>query len=106
MIKTVLSIILLCFSCIAEKPSGLLPEGSILHLVINMDGGQRLLLNDDSLWDIDPEDVEISSLWLSPFPMKISSSGSILYPYLLTNIQSQKKVKAKPSSVNINEQAP
>ncbi|MBS0628239.1 MAG: hypothetical protein JSS09_08520 [Verrucomicrobia bacterium] len=97
---------LLCVSCFAEKPSGSLPEGSILHLVINMNGGQRLLLNDDSLWDIDPEDIEISRLWLSPFPMKISNSRSSLYPYFITNIQSQKKVKARPSSITINEQAP
>lgn len=72
-------------------------EGSILHVTVNMSGGKKLLLNDDSLWDIDPEDLEISRLWLSPFPMEITLGGSDLYPYLIINISSQKKVRAKPS---------
>ncbi len=97
MIKTILALNLFFSFCFAEKASKSLPEGSILHLDINMNGGQRLLLNDASLWDVDPEDLEISRLWLSPFPMQITLGGSDLYPYLIINTQSQEKIKVKPS---------
>lgn len=103
MIKTLLALSFLFLPCYAKKPSRDIQEGSILHITVNMSGGKKLLLNDDSLWDIDPEDLEISRLWLSPFPMKITLGGSDLYPYLIINISSQKKVRAKPS---LNEQAP
>ncbi len=89
------------YPCYAEKASRLLPEGALLHLEINMNGGQRLLLNDNSAWDVDPEDLEISRLWISPFPLQITLGGSDLYPYLIINTQSQKQVKAKPSTYSI-----
>ena len=99
MIKTTLALTLFFLPCYAKKPSKDIEEGSILHVTINMSGGKKLLLNDNSLWDIDPEDLEISRLWLSPFPMEITLGGSDLYPYLIINISSQKKVKAKPSFI-------
>ena len=91
-----LTILFVLSSILIAELTEKLPEGSLLHLSINMNGGQRLLLNDDSLWEIDPEDVEISRLWLSPFPLQINLGGSDLYPYLIINIRSQKQVKAKP----------
>lgn len=101
MIYLILATAFFFYPCHAEKTSEILPEGSLLHLEINMKGGHRLLLNDHSAWDIDPEDLEISRLWLSPFPLKITLGGSDLYPYLIINMQSQKKVKAKPSEYSI-----
>ena len=97
MIKITLALNLALSFCYAGRASNSLPEGSILHLDINMNGGQRLLLNDASLWDVDPEDLEISRLWLSPFPMQITLGGSDLYPYLIINTQSHEKIKVKPS---------
>jgi hypothetical protein len=97
MIKLILPLIALSSYSYGEP----LPRGSVLHLDINMKGGHRLLLNDSSVWDVDPEDIEISRLWLSPFPMEITKGGSSLYPYLIINIQSQEKIKAKPSTYSM-----
>ena len=88
--------ILASFLCSTGRFSEPLPQGAFLHLIVNMNGGQKLVLNDNSIWEIDPEDREISSLWLSPFPLEVTHEGSDLYPYLITNSQSHNKVKARP----------
>ncbi len=91
-----LTSIFIFFLCSAARFSTPLPEGALLHLIINMESGTKLLLTDDSIWEVAPEDREISRLWLSPFPLKITRGESDLYPYLITNMQSGKKVKARP----------
>ncbi|MES2200550.1 MAG: hypothetical protein V4489_10355 [Chlamydiota bacterium] len=105
MIKILLPLTLILCPCFAEKHARDLPVGALLHLEINMNGGERLFLNDNSVWDVNPEDLEISRLWLSPFPMKITLGGSDLYPYLIINVRSQEKIKVKPSDY-LNEQDP
>lgn len=88
--------ILSFFSLIqSEAISRPLEVGCMLHVQANIEGGKKLLLTDDSLWEVDPKDLYISSLWLSPFQMEISWEGSDPYPYLLINIQSQKQVRAR-----------
>jgi len=87
-------IALLLFSSLHAKP---LEEGSILHLEINMHAGHKLVLNDESVWEVDPADVGVSGLWLSPFPVKVTFQGEGPYPYSITNMQSEKTVKAKRS---------
>ncbi len=70
---------------------------TVLYLSTNMQNGKELILTDNSKWDIAPEDQITSQLWIGSFPLKITLGGSKEYPYLLTSIHSQKKVKARPS---------
>lgn len=72
-----------------------LPEGSVLTISINIQGGQMLQLSDDSIWLINPDDVSTSSSWLSPVPITISASNDSEFPCLLTNTQTNSAVKAK-----------
>ncbi len=65
------------------------------YLSMNKKGGSEILLDNESNWSIDPKDRIISSLWLSPSPIKISQKGTGEYPYTLTNLHSQKSIRAK-----------
>jgi hypothetical protein len=73
-----------------------LEPGALLHVEVNMSGGGRLMLNDGSLWEVDPNDRPISSLWLSPAPLEVISNESSTYPYFLVDTRTQMKVKARP----------
>lgn len=75
-------------------------EEAQLFLSINIDNGKRLQLSDNSIWEIDPNDIPISSVWITPFPVKITPSNDPGYPSLIVNINSGVSVKAKkvPSS--------
>ncbi len=66
-----------------------------LSLNINIDNGRELILSDGTHWDIAPEDQKISSLWLTPFPLEITPTDSKEYPFLLHNLTTEEKVKAK-----------
>jgi hypothetical protein len=71
-------------------------EQAALSLNINIDGGRQLLLSDGTQWEVAPEDRSISSLWLTPIPLKILPGGSQEYPNVIMNSDSEKeKVKAK-----------
>ena len=72
------------------------PLGSTpLSLSINIDSGKKLQLSDGSLWEIAPEDQNISSVWLTPFQIEIKPSNSKTYPFSIHNLNSQESVKAK-----------
>lgn len=75
-----------------KKPS--VPE---ISLSININNGQKLILSDNSVWEIDPKDVDIASVWITPFPVKISPSHDTDYPVLLTNTSTGVSVKARKS---------
>ncbi len=63
----------------------------------NIDSGAFILLEDDSLWEVDPLDRIDSSLWLpiSEITVIESSGGSPGYDYLLINTDDGEKVHAK-----------
>src|SRR5579862_3339262 len=44
-----------------------------LSLSINIDHGRKLQLSDNSLWEIAPDDVSKAAVWITPFPVQISS---------------------------------
>lgn len=69
-----------------------------LSLSINIDHGQKLQLSDNSLWEIAPNDVQTSAVWITPFPVKITPSGDLDYPCLIVNLNSGASVKARPAS--------
>jgi hypothetical protein len=77
------------------------PKQKEVYLSLNIDNGKRVLLSDNSLYEIAPSDVVTTSAWITPFPIKITQSDDPEYPYKLTNTYSGSSVKAKlikPSS--------
>ncbi len=71
-------------------------EQAALSLNINIDEGRKLILSDGTKWEVAPEDRSISSVWLTPIPLKILPGGSQEYPNVIMNSDSEKeKVKAK-----------
>jgi hypothetical protein len=63
----------------------------------NIDNGAFILLEDGSLWQVDPFDEIDASLWLplSDITVIESSSGSVGYDYLLINTDDKEKAHAK-----------
>lgn len=66
-----------------------------VSLALNINGGQKLLLSDRTIYEIAPDDVKTSSAWLTPFVVKIEPSGDPNYPVKLTNPNSGASVKAR-----------
>jgi hypothetical protein len=66
-----------------------------LSLSININSGRQLQLSDKSIWEIAPGDVPTSSVWITPFPVKIVPSNDPDYPFLIVNSNSGVSVKAK-----------
>ncbi|MGL4539854.1 MAG: hypothetical protein ACRCU0_02620 [Candidatus Rhabdochlamydia sp.] len=71
-----------------------------LSLSINIDNGQKLQLSDNSIWEVHPQDVDISAVWITPFPLQIEKSTNPTYPFLLKNTRTQMSVRARKSSYN------
>lgn len=63
----------------------------------NVDGGRCILLEDNSLWKIDPFDRIDTKLWLSTSNVTVidSSSGSPGYDYLLINTDDDERAHAR-----------
>jgi hypothetical protein len=66
-----------------------------LSLSINIDNGQKLQLSDNSIWEVNPNDVPTAAVWIIPFPVKIVPSNDPEYPSLIVNLNSGVSVKAK-----------
>jgi hypothetical protein len=79
-----------------SKEQATSPQESELSLSININNGQKLELSDNSFWEIAPNDVPTSAIWITPFPVKITSSGDPDYPCLIVNLNSGVSVKARP----------
>jgi hypothetical protein len=69
---------------------------SNLSLSINIDGGKKLELSDNSIWEIAPDDLQKSAIWITPFPVQIVPSGDPTYPCLIINTNSGVSVRARP----------
>lgn len=63
----------------------------------NIDSGTYIILEDGSLWEVDPLDRIDASLWLltSEITVRESSSGTPGYDYLLINTDDAEMVHAK-----------
>ena len=66
-----------------------------IYLTENLYGGKNLRFSDGSLYEIAPQDMDKTSLWLTPFDVQIAESSDPAYPYTLTNPFTQQTVKAK-----------
>jgi len=78
-----------------KEKASVLPEGKHLYLSQNIDNGRILRLDDDSEYLVAPEDVEQSSFWITPFPLRIEESDDPEYPQRIVNINNGKSVKVK-----------
>jgi hypothetical protein len=79
---------------------------SNLSLSINIDGGKKLELSDNSIWEIAPDDVQKSVVWITPFPVQISPSGDPDYPCLIINTNSGASVRARQINTSMSQPSP
>lgn len=49
------------------------------------DEGKALILNDDSIWEVDPKDQPLTKRWLRGSTITVEHTGKEGYPYLLRN---------------------
>jgi hypothetical protein len=77
------------------KSSKVEKQAPEIMLSINIEGGRKLQLSDGTMWEVDPNDVVQSSVWITPFPIRIVPSDSADYPFLLVNKTSGVSVKAR-----------
>lgn len=73
-------------------------ETTTRSLSININNGQKILLSDNTLWEVSPDDISTSSIWITPFPVQVSPSGNPDYPSLLINVNTGARVKARQIS--------
>ncbi len=69
-----------------------------LFLSINIDGGQKIQLSDNSMWQISPDDLPTAATWITPIPIQIVPSNYPDYPWLLVDTQTGVSIKAKKIS--------
>lgn len=67
-----------------------------LYLSFNYQQGSVLELTDGSCWAINPDDTNITSLWLIPMQIDITTTTkNPEYPFILKNLQTKQTVQAK-----------
>jgi hypothetical protein len=76
-------------------PKNPAPVEKKLYLSVNLDGGRRLVLSDGTNYEINPQDVTTTAVWITPFPINVKPSGDINYPFTLTNGNTGVSVKAR-----------
>ncbi len=83
-----------------------LSENEELTIQENLHGGRVLMLNDHSIWEVSPSDIEYTQLWVTPFPVKISRGRNPKYPFVLTNLASETSVDVRRVSTTNPEDLP
>ncbi len=79
-----------------KVPESTPPGKKPLTLSENRSEGKMIILSDGSRWQIAPEDVDRSSLWLTPFPIRIEKSDdNPQYPYKIINTYTGSSVHAQ-----------
>ena len=71
------------------------PNQQTLTVAENLHGGRVLKLSDKSIWEVAPQDVNLTSLWLTPFPVTIGYTTDPYYPNTLTNQVSGTTVRVR-----------
>ena len=85
-------------NCTTQTPSPN-EEKKYLFLSINIDNGQKIQLNDNSVWEVAPKDHPISAAWLTPIPIAIVPNDDPDYPYQLINKNTGISIQVKPSEI-------
>lgn len=71
------------------------PPPKQLSLSENFDNGKSIRLNDGSVYEVNPDDIQYSALWITPFPIQITTSGNADYPLKITNTLTGTSIAAK-----------
>lgn len=66
-----------------------------LYLSLNIDGGKKLQLSDGRIFEVAPEDVQYTSLWITPFALLLKPSRDPDYPIMIVDRDSGTSVRAK-----------
>jgi hypothetical protein len=69
-----------------------------LYLSQNIDNGKTLMLTDDSVWEVKPEDRSVSESWLTPFPLQVldnTDPDKAQYPKKFVNLNTNAMIKVK-----------
>ena len=69
-----------------------------ISMSININNGQKLQLSDNSIWEVDPNDVSTAAIWITAFPVQIAPSQDPAYPFLIINTNTGVSVKVKKAS--------
>lgn len=66
-----------------------------LYLSENFDNGKSIRLTDDSVFEVNPEDIQYSALWITPFPIQTVPSGNPNYPVKIINLNTGSSITAR-----------
>jgi len=69
-------------------------EGAEHHVEANYNSGASIVLDNGSMWDIDPADQIIAALWKFSAIITVSSNNVGKYDYVLSDSESGKEVRA------------
>ncbi len=69
-----------------------------LYLSYNLQNGTLLRLSAGSDWQINPQDDNVTSMWITPIEIAVIPTTDPDYPYTLKNVQTGEKVRAKKPS--------
>lgn len=80
-----------------QVPAGPTPPPSLRDLYVseNLDGGAKLQLSNGDIYEIHPDDRDVSSTWLLPSNVTVTPSKNLDYPIIITNTISGTSIKAK-----------
>jgi|GEM_PF-1951290 len=81
-------------SNIRKSITGIYSDEDSEHYIESNYSGSTLVLDDGSMWDIDPVDKMIAALWKFEAIITVSSSSGAKYDYVLSNSEDGKKVRA------------
>jgi len=75
------------------------PPRQSLRISEVIDNGRYIMLNDNSLWEVQKEDQAVSGGWITPAIVKLGPSDSTEYPFKITNMLTQDSVLARKTTV-------
>lgn len=67
-----------------------------LTLSENLHNGKILKLSNGTVWEVAPQDTNITEIWIFPFPLEVQKSTNKTYPYYIVNKRSKTKVLVRP----------
>ena len=71
----------------------------VLTVSINIGSGEKIVLSDNSVWEVAPEDQELASSWLGSNTVEITPSDNKVFPFLMTNVRTRDAIKVKKSTL-------
>jgi hypothetical protein len=79
---------------IRKSITGIYSDVDNEHYIESNSSGSMIVLDDGSIWDIDPVDKMISALWKYEAIITVTSTSGGKYEYVLNNSEDGKKVRA------------